>query len=460
MRIDPVIFRQYDIRGTVGVDLTPEVARAVGRAIGSEARDRLGHAPTLAVGRDNRPSGEPLAAALIEGLVATGVQVLAAGLIPTPTLYFAIHHLHADGGVQITGSHNPPEFNGFKMVLGGLPFAGEDIQGLRARIERDGFASGRGGVASHGVLEAYQAEVVGRIGKLDRALTVVVDCGDGTASLAGPAILEALGGRIDRLYCESDGTFPHHHPDPTVLANRRDLQARVRAQGADVGIAFDGDGDRIGAVDEHGEVIFGDQILALLGQDVTRRLGKGKEVIFDVKCSDGLAEALERAGARPVMWMTGHSHIKKKMKESGAVLAGEMSGHMFFGPPDYLGYDDAMYAAARLLKIVAGQRQPLSALTGALPRYVSTPEIRVDCAEDRKTAVVEAAARHFAGKYQTVTIDGVRWRTGDGWGLIRASNTQPILVLRFEARTAAGLETIRREAEQVLRAQGVGGIAA
>ena len=460
MRIDPVIFRQYDIRGTVGVDLTPPVARAVGQAIGSEARERLGRAPALAVGRDNRPSGEQLAAALIEGLVATGARVLTAGLIPTPTLYYAIHHLGADGGVQVTGSHNPPEFNGFKMVLGGLPFAGTDIQALRERIERDGFAAGPGSVEAHAVLEAYHGEVVGRIGKLDRPLTVVVDCGDGTASLAGPAILEALGARIDRLYCDSDGTFPHHHPDPTVLANLRDLEARVRSLRADVGIAFDGDGDRIGAVDERGEVIFGDQILALLGQDVVRRLGKGKEVIFDVKCSDGLAEALERAGAKPVMWMTGHSHIKKKMKESGAVLAGEMSGHMFFGPPDYLGYDDAMYAAARLLKIVAAEARPLSALTGALPRYVSTPEIRVDCAEDRKVPVVEAAARYFAGRYATVTIDGVRWRTGDGWGLIRASNTQPILVLRFEARSAQGLETIRREAEQVLRAQGVGGLSA
>ena len=458
MHIDPVIFRQYDIRGTVGVDLTPEVARAVGQAMGSEARQRLGRAPALAVGRDNRPSGERLAAALIEGLVATGVRVLGVGLVPTPTLYFAIHHLGADGGIQITGSHNPPEFNGFKMVLGGLPVAGDDIQGLRTRIERDAFATGRGSIEAHAVLEAYQKEVVGRIGALERPLRVVVDCGNGTGSFAGPQILEALGARLTRLFCESDGTFPNHHPDPTVLENLLDLQARVRAEHADLGIAFDGDADRIGAVDERGEVIFGDQILALLGQDLVRRLGPGKEVIFDVKCSEGLVEALQKAGAKPVMWMTGHSHIKKKMKESGAILAGEMSGHMFFGPPDYLGYDDAMYAAARLLKIVAGQRQPLSALTGALPQYVSTPEIRVDCAEDRKVPVVEAAAKYFAARYSTVTIDGVRWRTADGWGLIRASNTQPILVLRFEARSAQGLESIRREAAQVLRAQGVGGI--
>ena len=455
MRIDPVIFRQYDIRGTVGADLTPEVARAVGLAMGSEARQRLGRAPSLAVGRDNRPSGPSLMGALVEGLTATGAQVLDAGLVPTPTLYFAIHHLGADGGVQVTGSHNPPEMNGFKMVLDGLPFAGDDIQALRGRIERDAFAAGRGSVARHEVLHAYRDEVTRRIGPLPRRLRVVVDCGDGTASLAGPQLLEELGADVDRLYCDSDGTFPHHHPDPTVLANLRDLQARVRQTGADLGIAFDGDGDRIGAVDEKGEVLFGDLILALLGQDLVRRLGPGREVIFDVKCSDALPEALERAGARPVMWMTGHSNIKKKMKESGAVLAGEMSGHMFFGPPDYLGFDDAMYAAARLLSILASQPASLSELRGRLPQYVSTPEIRVDCAEDRKVAVVAAAARHFAQRYPTVTIDGVRWRTPYGWGLIRSSNTQPILVMRFEARTAARLAEIRREADEVLRAQGV-----
>jgi phosphomannomutase / phosphoglucomutase len=458
MRIDPVIFRQYDIRGTVGQDLTAEVARAVGAAMGSEARERLGRPAKLAVGRDNRPSGEALLAALVEGLTSTGTTVLSAGLVPTPALYFAIHHLSADGGIQVTGSHNPPEMNGFKMVLGGLPIAGDDIQGLRERIEQSRFAAGKGVVTTHEVLAAYGREIVSRIGPLARPLSVVVDCGNGVPGLTYPGVLEALGAKVDRLYCESDGTFPNHHPDPTVLENLRDLQARVAAVHADAGIAFDGDGDRIGAVDEHGTVLFGDQILALLGVDLVQRLGKGQEVIFDVKCSDALVETLERAGARPTMWMTGHSFIKKKMKESGAVLAGEMSGHMFFGPPDYLGFDDALYAAARLLKITAGQPRPLGALRAALPQYVSTPEIRVDCPEDRKLAVVAAAARHFSARYQTVTIDGVRWRTADGWGLIRASNTQPILVLRFEARSAAGLEAIRREADQVLRGQGVGGL--
>ncbi|MDO8666642.1 MAG: phosphomannomutase/phosphoglucomutase [Gemmatimonadales bacterium] len=455
MRVEPVIFRQYDIRGTVGVDLTPDVARAIGLAVGSESRQRLGRIPTLAVGRDNRPSGEALVGALTEGLIATGAKVLSVGLVPTPTLYFAIHHLRADGGVQVTGSHNPPEFNGLKMVLDGLPFAGDDIQGLRARIEADRFTAGSGTVLSHEVLDAYRDEVVRRVGKLPRRVRAVVDCGNGTASVAAPELLRALGADVIELFCESDGSFPNHHPDPTVLHNLEDLRATVKRERAELGIAFDGDGDRIGAVDERADVLFGDQLLVIYGRDMTRRLGPGREVIFDVKCSDLLPMALEQAGARPVMWMTGHSYIKTKMKESGAPLAGEMSGHMFFGPPDYLGFDDALYAAARLLKIVAERQGPMSGLLADLPRYVSTPEIRVDCAEDRKVKAVAAAARHFSARYPTITIDGVRWRAEDGWGLIRASNTQPILVLRFEARTAEGLDRIRREALDVLAAEGV-----
>jgi len=455
MRIDPVIFRQYDIRGVVGQDLTPAVARAVGLAVGSEARERLGRAPRLAVGRDNRPSGPELLGALTEGLLATGATVLSVGLVPTPALYFAIHHLGADGGVQVTGSHNPPEFNGLKMVLGGLPFAGEDIQGLRRRIEADRFVSGQGTVSSHEVLDAYRAEIVRRVGRLERPVRVVVDCGNGTGSVAAPQLLRELGAEVIELFCESDGTFPNHHPDPTVLENLHDLQELVRDRGAELGIAFDGDADRIGAVDERADVLFGDQLLILYGRDLVRRLGPGQEVIFDVKCSDSVTEALTAAGARASMWMTGHSHIKKRMKETGAPLAGEMSGHMFFGPPDYLGFDDALYAAARLLRIVSASRSPVSALLADLPRYVSTPEIRADCGEERKVPVVQAAAAHFAARYETITIDGVRWRTPEGWGLIRASNTQPILVLRFEARTADGLARIRGEALRVLAAQGV-----
>ena len=455
MSIDPVIFRQYDIRGTVGDNLTPEVAKAVGLGFGSEARDRLGKVPTIAVGRDNRPSGVALSRALMDGLMASGANVLSAGLLPTPSLYFAIQHLGADAGVQVTGSHNPPEFNGFKMVLGGLPFAGDDITGLLKRIQQGRFAKGMGKEAGHGVLEAYERDVIRHVGRLGRKVKVVVDCGNGTASVAGPLLLRAQGADTVELFCESDGSFPNHHPDPTVPENLADLQAAVKKHQAEIGIAFDGDGDRIGAVDEHGNILFGDQLLVIYGRDLVHRLGKGRPVIFDVKCSDILPQALEKAGAQPVMWMTGHSHIKKKMKDMGAALAGEMSGHMFFGPPDYYGFDDALYAAARLLKIVADGPGGLAHLIADLPKLVSTPEIRVDCPEDRKVAVVADAAKYFAAKYQAVTIDGVRWRTPDGWGLIRASNTQPILVMRFEAKTPEALRGIEREALEVLSRAGV-----
>ncbi|HEY2804659.1 MAG TPA: phosphomannomutase/phosphoglucomutase [Gemmatimonadales bacterium] len=455
MRIDPVIFRQYDIRGTVGKDLTADVARAVGRAVGSEARKRLGRAPNLAVGRDNRPSGTSLQSALMEGLLSTGASVIDVGLVPTPVLYFAIVQVGADGGVQVTGSHNPPEFNGFKMVLQSLPFSGEDIQDLLQRIQKDDFAEGTGSRRTEDVLAAYRGEIVRRIGKLPRPVKVVVDCGNGTGSVAAPQLLRELGADVIELFCESDGSFPNHHPDPTVLENLHDIQAKVKQTGAELGIAFDGDADRIGAVDEHSAVLAGDQILIILGRDMTKRLGKGREVIFDVKCSDTLPQALEQAGAKPVMWMTGHSFIKKKMKESGAPLAGEMSGHMFFGAPDYLGFDDALYAASRVLRIVAEGGKGLARLLADVPRLVSTPEIRVDTTEAKKLPAVKAAAKYFSAKYDTVTIDGVRWRTPEGWGLIRSSNTQPILVMRFEARTAQGLDAIRQEAVTVLAAEGV-----
>ncbi len=455
MRIDPVIFRQYDIRGTVGKDLTAEVALAVGRAVGSEARQRLGRAPVLALGRDNRPSGTMLSAALIDGLVSTGATVIDVGLLPTPVLYFAIVHTKADGGLQVTGSHNPPEFNGFKMVLDGLPLSGDDIQGLLKRIQEDRFETGKGERRTADVLQAYQDEIVRRIGKLPRKVKVVVDCGNGTGAVAAPQLIKALGADVVELFCESDGSFPNHHPDPSEPHNLEDMQRKVKEVGAELGIAFDGDADRIGCVDEHAEILAGDQILIILGRDMTKRLGKGREVIFDVKCSDTLPRALEQAGAKPVMWMTGHSFIKKKMKESGACLAGEMSGHMFFGPPDYLGFDDALYAAARVLKIVAENGPGLAKQIADVPRLVSTPEIRVTTTEAKKLPAVAAAAKYFSGKYETVTIDGVRWRTAEGWGLIRSSNTQPILVMRFEAKTPQALDAIRREAASVLAAEGV-----
>jgi len=457
MQLPAAIFREYDIRGIVGDQLTPEVARAIGQAIATLGWDRLGRAPRLAVGRDNRPSGPGLAHGLLSGIEAVGGHGVDVGELPTPALYFATHVLNVDGGVQVTGSHNPPEFNGFKCVLGGDAVAGADIQDLRRLIE-EGRTPGRpgGGRSEEGsVLPRYRDAIVQRNGPLPRTVKVVVDCGNGVSSLVAVDTLRRLGADVIPLFCQSDGTFPNHHPDPTVVENLRDLQAAVRREGAELGIAFDGDGDRIGAVDDQGRPVFGDQLLVLLGRDLARRMGPGHAVIFDVKCSQVLPRELERAGLVPTMWKTGHSLIKQKMKESDAPLAGEMSGHMFFGG-DWYGFDDALFAAARLLRYIAEQGGPLSRLLADLPVTVATPELRVDCPDDRKFEIVQRAARHFAAKYPVSTLDGVRITFAQGWGLLRASNTQPVLVLRFEAATAAALASYRTEVESWLAAQSPG----
>jgi len=457
MQLPAAIFREYDIRGIVGDQLTPEVARAIGQAIATLGWDRLGRAPRLAVGRDNRPSGPGLAHGLLSGIEAVGGHGVDVGELPTPALYFATHVLNVDGGVQVTGSHNPPEFNGFKCVLGGDAVAGADIQDLRRLIE-EARTPGRpgGGRSEEGsVLPRYRDAIVQRNGPLPRTVKVVVDCGNGVSSLVAVDTLRRVGADVVPLFCESDGTFPNHHPDPTVVENLRDLQAAVRREGTEMGIAFDGDGDRIGAVDDQGRPVFGDQLLVLLGRDLARRMGPGHAVIFDVKCSEVLPRELERVGLVPTMWKTGHSLIKQKMKESGAPLAGEMSGHMFFGG-DWYGFDDALFAAARLLRYVAEQGGPLSRLLADLPVTVATPELRVDCPDDRKFEIVQRAAKHFAGKYPVSTLDGVRITFAHGWGLLRASNTQPVLVLRFEAPTAAALASYRTEVESWLAAQSPG----
>jgi phosphomannomutase/phosphoglucomutase len=449
------IFRQYDIRGVVDRDLTPAIAHAVGRALATLARARLGHPARLAVGRDNRPSGERLSHAVRDGIALAGGTAVDIGMLPTPALYLATHELKVDGGIQVTGSHNPPEFNGFKMLAAGQTLHGDDIQALRSLIERDALDQGDGRLETdETLLQRYGDAIVSRNGPLPRPVRVVVDCGNGVASLVAEAILTRLGAEVTPLFCESDGTFPNHHPDPTVPENLRDLQAAVRRTGAELGIAFDGDGDRIGAVDERGTIVFGDQLLILFGRDLVHRLGKGLPVIFDVKCSNVLRDELRAAGLEPVIWKTGHSVIKAKMKETGAPLAGEMSGHIFFGG-DYYGFDDALFAAARLLAFVGREGGPLSKHFDGLPRTFATPEIRVDCPDDRKFTVVEAAARHFSAKYDTLTLDGVRMSFAHGWGLVRASNTQPALVMRFEATSDADLTAYRREVEDWLLGQGV-----
>ena len=451
------IFRQYDIRGIVDRELTPAFAEGLGRAIGTLAWQKLGRAPVLAVGRDNRPSGPALAGALRAGIVATGGTVIDIGMVPTPALYFAAAEAGVDGGVQVTGSHNPPEFNGFKTTLAGEAVHGEEILDLRETITLESWRTGQGAERTDGgVLRRYVDAILSRH-RLARPVKVVVDAGNGVGALIAVELLEALGCEVTPLFCESDGTFPNHHPDPTVEENLVDLQAAVRRTGAELGIAFDGDADRIGAVDEDGRILWGDQLLILFGRDAVRRFGAGVPVIFDVKCSELLPQALSKAGARPEMWKTGHSLIKARMKELKSPMAGEMSGHMFFGG-DWFGFDDAPFAAARLLEIVAaGTARGIAPLLADLPATFTTPELRVECDEDAKFAIVERAAAHFAAKYPTVTIDGVRMTFPKGWGLIRASNTQPILVLRFEATDAAARDAYRAEVTAWLATQGVRG---
>ena len=447
------IFRQYDIRGIVGDDLTTEAARAIGEGFAALLAQR-GIAGAIAVGRDNRPSGAALRDALVGGLTTSGVDVVDVGVVPTPLLYWALHHEPVVGGIQITGSHNPPEYNGFKLCVGTDSLHGEGIQELRGIIERGVFPRGRGTVRAAEVIDRYVDDVVARTGPLARRLRVVFDCGNG----AGALVAGKLFGRLDLdasyLFCESDGTFPNHHPDPTVLENLRDLMAAVRDRRADLGIAFDGDADRIGVVDADGTVIWGDHVLILYARDVFARTGAGQPIIFDVKCSQALPAAITAAGGTPVMWKTGHSLIKDKMREMHAPVAGEMSGHMFFTEGFY-GHDDALYGAARLLRLVASAGQSIQSMLDDVPKFVSTPELRVDCPDDRKFAIVDAAAAHFGPTHDVIGVDGVRVLYGDGWGLVRASNTQPVLVMRFEARTPERLAAIRADMEGWLLTQGV-----
>ena len=456
MTVSAGIFRQYDIRGIVGKDLTAEAARAVGGAYARYLREHGGVTGEVVVSRDNRLHGEMLRDALVQGLTESGVNVVDIGVVPTPVNYWALHNLKVAGGIQITGSHNPPEYNGFKMSVGTGSLHGEHIQELYGYI-RDGKlvkAEQAGSVRHEQVLDRYVADVIARTGKLSRRLKVVVDAGNGAGSLVARPLFDGLGVDATYLFCESDGSFPNHHPDPTVVENLQDIIAKVREVKADLGIAFDGDADRIGVVDSRGEIIWGDHVLILYARDVLARTGQGQPIIFDVKCSQALPHEIEKAGGKPVMWRTGHSLIKDKMKETKAPIAGEMSGHMFFTEGFY-GHDDAMYGGARLLRIIADSGKSMHELLADVPKFVSTPEIRVDCDDDRKFDIVAAAAKHFKKTHDVIDVDGARVLFGDGWGLVRASNTQPILVCRFEARTPERLDAIRAEMEGWLRTQGV-----
>ena len=451
--VSPDIFRQYDIRGVVGQDLTVAAAELIGRAFSALLVEQ-GVGRTIAVGRDNRPNGEALHDALVRGLRETGTNVIDIGVVPTPLLYWALHHLPVHAGIQITGSHNPPEFNGFKCCIGFGSVHGDGIQRIRALIDAGNFPTGAGTFATRAVIDDYVDDIVSRIGTLSRPLKAVIDCGNGAGALVAPQLFPRLGITPTMLFADSDGTFPNHHPDPTVAKNLQDLIAAVRAERADIGIAFDGDADRIGIVDAQGTIIWGDYLLILYARDVLARTGKGQSVIFDVKCSQALPDAITEAGGVPVMWKTGHSLIKEKMKELHAPLAGEMSGHMFFTEGFY-GHDDALYGAARVLRILADSGQGVAELLADIPRYFSTSEIRVDCPDHLKFDLVTRATAHFRALYAVNDVDGVRIQYGDGWGLIRASNTQPILVVRFEARSQARLDAIRDEVTAWLASQGI-----
>jgi phosphomannomutase/phosphoglucomutase len=374
--------------------------------------------------------------------------------VPTPALYYAVAARRLDGGLQVTGSHNPPEFNGFKMTRARAPLFGAEIQRMRERIERGDLRSGAGGAAAdRPVLDDYRAMLIERLAS-PRGLKVVMDCGNGCAGTVVPQVFEAMGHTIIPLFAELDGRFPNHLPDPTVPALMRDLIGAVQQHGADFGIGFDGDADRIGAVDGRGRMVFGDQILALLARDVLTRV-PGGEIIFDVKCSQGLIEDITAHGGRPSMWKTGHSLIKSRLLETGAPLAGEMSGHMFFSE-GYFGFDDALFAAGRLLRYVAASGSAFAALVDSIPHYFATPETRLACPDERKFEIVEALKREFTGRYRVIDLDGARVEFGDGWGLVRASNTQPALVVRFEARSPERLKQIKNLFMEPLRAQGVG----
>ncbi|HEY8430186.1 MAG TPA: phosphomannomutase/phosphoglucomutase [Sandaracinaceae bacterium] len=446
---NPHVFREYDIRGVAERDLPDHLAANLGRALGTHWSRRGGR--RVALGRDCRLSSPRLASALRSGLLETGLTVVDIGVVPTPLMYFSVFHYGLDGGVQVTGSHNPPAENGFKMMAGEQTLSGDDIRSLRDAIERGDFTRQPGGrVEELDPLPAYVGFVRGNVRLARTDLRVAIDAGNGAAGPTALAALRALGLDPIPLLCEPDGTFPVHHPDPSEPRNLELLTRTVREKGLDVGIAYDGDGDRIGVIDARGRTIYGDKLLILLARAVLSER-PGAAILGEVKCSQTLYDDIEKRGGRPILWKTGHSLIKKKMREEGALLAGEMSGHVFFADR-YYGFDDAVYATLRLLEILAATRRPLHALLADVPETFSTPEIRVDCPDEIKFDVVERIKQHFARDHEVITVDGARILFEGGWGLVRASNTQPVLVLRFEADSQARLAAIRREVEVAVRA--------
>ncbi|MFH1156375.1 MAG: phosphomannomutase/phosphoglucomutase [Pseudomonadota bacterium] len=444
--MNPGIFREYDIRGVAGVDITGADAALIGKAYGS-LMDQQGR-KKVSVGRDCRLTSEALARAFMEGVLSTGCDVVDIGVIPTPVLYFSIHHLGVQGGAMVTASHNPPEYNGFKLMSGSDSIHSHGLQDIRRAIDAGVFARGQGRLTREDVTTPYTRYLMENV-SLSRKLRIGVDAGNGTGGVTALPVLRGLGCEVFDLYCDMDGTFPNHGSDPTVKKNMLELIDLVREKGLDAGIGYDGDADRIGVVDEKGGIVYGDQLMVIFAREILSRK-PGATFISEVKCSMTMYNDIEKHGGRAIMWKTGHSLIKKKMKEDDAELAGEMSGHMFF-KDRYLGYDDALYATLRLLEIIADTGKTVSELISDLPVTFTTPEIRVDCDDAIKFDVVREITGVFKARYPVIDIDGMRALFDDGWGLVRASNTQPALVLRFEAFTRESLDRIRAEVETELQ---------
>jgi phosphomannomutase/phosphoglucomutase len=437
--MNPLIFREYDIRGIADIDLTDDVVFSIGQGFGTYTQ-KAGVTETVIAG-DVRLSTDRIRQALIDGLLSTGMNVFDLGVIPTPVFYFSFFRYDKNSGVMITGSHNPQEFNGFKVGLDKTTIYGEAIQNLRKLIESKKFITGKGNLSRLNPIPDY-IKLIQSKAQIKGGLKVVFDPGNGTVGVLLEKLFSDL--PVDPVFInlEPDGNFPAHLPDPTVPKYMKDLIAVVAEMHADIGIGYDGDGDRIGAIDDHGNIVYGDKLLAIFARDIISK-NPGAKIVFEVKCSQGLIEYIKSLGGTPMMWKTGHSLIKAKMKEEGALLAGEMSGHMFFAD-DYYGYDDAIFASVRLLKILSEAGKPLSELVAEIPYYYSTPEIRVDCPDEIKFKIVESIRDYFRTQYETIDIDGVRVVFSDGWGLVRASNTQPVLVLRFEARSQERLSEIQK----------------
>ena len=443
--MDAKTFREYDIRGIVGTQIIEADVTQLGRAFGTYLVRQGKRKVTM--GRDIRPSAEQFRQALLEGMLDTGLQVTDLGVCPTPVFYFSLRHLQAQGGIMITASHNPPHYNGFKICNGPDTIFGAEIQKLRLIMDEEDFVRGRGSLDSYDIIPPYHNHILRDI-KLNQGLRLGVDAANAVGGPVAVPLFRQLGCEVHELYCQPDETFPNHEPDPTVLDNLQDLIALVKSEKLDLGVAYDGDCDRIGVIDNQGQVIFGDRLMIIFARDILSKQ-PGATFISEVKCSKTLYEDIEKRGGKAIMWKTGHSLIKKKMKEVGAALAGEMSGHVFFADR-YFGYDDAIYASCRLLEILDKSGKTIAELLDGIPATVVTPEIRVECPDEVKFSLVEKAREHFRQKYPIIDVDGVRVLFNHGWGLLRASNTQPALVLRFEAETEKQLKEYQQIVEETV----------